>query len=103
MNSSSWCLCLLQQPDLAVLGISWQSRAVLSRSSWAGNFSLLCCTSCTVTHTLWVELMDAFFLCLLLTLVPGGFSQAVQQPGRGCSRVCSIAGGFSSLALLLQA
>lgn len=56
-----------------------------------------------MTHTLWVGLMDAFFLCLLLTLVPGGFSQAVQQPGRDCSRVCSMAGGFSSLALLLQA
>lgn len=56
-----------------------------------------------MTHALWVGLMDAFFLCLLLTLVPGGFSQAMQQPGRDCSRVCSMAGGFSSLVLLLQA
>lgn len=52
--------------------------ALLSRSCWAGYFSLLCYRSCTVTHTLWVGLMDAFFLCLLLTLVPGGFSQAMQ-------------------------
>lgn len=43
-----------------------------------------------MTHALWVGLMDAFFLCLLLTLVPGGFSQAMQQPGRDCSRVCSM-------------
>lgn len=103
MNPSSWCLCLLQQPDLAPLGISWQSWAVLSRSCWAGYFSLLCYMSCTMTHTLWVGLMDAFFFCLLLTLVPGGFSQALQQPGRDHPRVCSVAGGFSSLAFLLQA
>lgn len=56
-----------------------------------------------MTHTLWVGLMDAFFFCLLLTLVPGGFSQAVQQAGRDRPRVCSVAGGFSSLAFLLQA
>lgn len=31
------------------------------RGSWAGYFSLLSYTSCTVTHTLWVGLMDAFF------------------------------------------
>lgn len=81
MNLSSWCLSLLQQPDLALLGISWQSWALPSRSCWAGDFSLPCYRSCTVTHTLWVGLMDAFFLCLLLTLVPGGFSQALQQQG----------------------
>lgn len=61
MNPSSWCLCLLQQPDLSLLGISWQSWAVPSRSCWSGCVSLLCYTSCTVTHTLWVGLMDAFF------------------------------------------
>lgn len=92
MTPSSLCLCLLQQPDLALLGISWQSWAVLSRSCWAGCFSL---QSCTMTHTLWVGLMDSFFLCLLLlTLVPGGFSQAVQQAGRDCSGSAAWLGAF---------